>query len=169
METMEAILTRRSIRKFKPDDIPEDIIKTLLEAAMTAPSAGNQQPWHFIVIRDRQILEGITQVHPYAQMLKEAPVAIAICGDMEKQIHEGYWIQDCSAATENLLLAAHDKGLGAVWLGVYPREPRVIGVQQILKLPDFIMPLSLVALGYPAEEKPPAHRYLPERVHKDCW
>lgn len=169
METMEAILTRRSIRKFKPDAIPDEIIKTLLEAAMSAPSAGNQQPWHFIVIQDRQILDGITQVHPYAQMLKEAPLAIAICGDMEKQIHEGYWIQDCSAATENLLLAAHDIGLGAVWLGVYPREPRVIGVQQILKLPEFVTPLCIVALGYPAEEKPPAHRYLPERVHKDCW
>jgi len=169
METMEAILSRRSIRKFKPDAIPEDVVKNLLEAAMTAPSAGNQQPWHFIVIQDRKILEGIAQVHPYAQMLKEAPLAIAVCGDMEKQVHEGYWIQDCSAATENLLLAAHDKGLGAVWLGVYPREPRVFAIQQILKLPDFVTCLCLVALGYPAEEKPPAHRYLPERVHKDCW
>ena len=169
METMEAILTRRSIRKFKSDAMPEETVKILLEAAMSAPSAGNQQPWHFIVITDRQILDGITQVHPYAQMLKEAPLAIAICGDMEKQIHEGYWIQDCSAATENLLLAAHDRALGAVWLGVYPREPRVNGVRQILKLPEFVTPLSIVALGMPAEDKPPAYRFLPERVHKDCW
>jgi nitroreductase len=169
METIEAILTRRSIRKYKPDPVPDEVVKELLEAAMSAPSAGNQQPWHFIVIHDRAILDAIPTFHPYSQMLKEAPLGIVVCGDLEKQIHDGYWVQDCSAATENLLLAAHAKGLGAVWLGVYPREPRVIGVKEILKLPDYIIPLCIISLGLPAEEKPPAKRFIPERIHYDRW
>ena len=169
METIEAILTRRSIRKYKPDPVPDEVVKELLEAAMSAPSAGNQQPWHFIVIRDRAILDAIPTFHPYSQMLKEAPLGIVVCGDLEKQIHDGYWVQDCSAATENLLLAAHAKGLGAVWLGVYPREPRVIGVKEILKLPDYIIPLCIISLGLPAEEKPPSKRFIPERIHYDRW
>jgi nitroreductase len=169
METIEAILTRRSIRKYKPDPVPDEVVKVLLEAAMNAPSAGNQQPWHFIVIRDRASLDAIPTFHPYSQMLKEAPLGIVVCGDLEKQVHDGYWVQDCSAATENLLLAAHAKGLGAVWLCVYPREPRVIGVKEILKLPDYIIPLCIISLGLPAEEKPQAKRFIPERIHYDRW
>jgi len=169
MDAMQAILSRRSIRKFKPQPVSDDLITQLLKAAMNAPSAGNQQPWHFIVIRDRAILDEVPKIHPYAQMLKEAPLAIAICGDMEKQLHEGYWVQDCSAATENLLLAAHALGLGAVWLGVHPREERVVGLIKLLHIPEKIIPLCVIAIGYPAEEKPPAGRFLQERIHYDAW
>ena len=169
MDAMEAILTRRSIRKFKSQVVSDDLITQLLKAAMYAPSAGNQQPWHFIVVKDRAFLDEITKIHPYAQMLNEAPLAIAICGDIEKQIHEGYWVQDCSAATENLLLAAHALGLGGVWLGAHPREERVAGLRKILHIPDKIIPLCVIAIGYPAEEKPPAERFFPERIHHDKW
>lgn len=169
MDAMQAILSRRSIRKFTSQPVSDDLIMQLLKAAMNAPSAGNQQPWHFIVVKDRAILDEIPKIHPYAQMLKEAPLAIAICGDMEKQLHEGYWVQDCSAATENLLLAAHALGLGAVWLGVHPREERVAGLLKLLHIPEKIVPLCVIAIGYPAEEKPPAERFLPERIHYDAW
>jgi nitroreductase len=169
MDAMDAILTRRSIRKYTPQEISDEIVQKLLKAAMNAPSAGNQQPWHFIVIRSREILDEIPTFHQYAQMLKQAPLAIAVCGDLEKQIHEGYWLQDCSAATQNILLAAHALGLGAVWLGVHPRDNRIHGVQSLLKLPERILPLCLIAIGYPDEQKPPDDRFLPERVHYDKW
>lgn len=169
MDAIDAILTRRSIRKYTPQEIPDEIVQKLLKAAMNAPSAGNQQPWHFIVIRSREILDEIPTFHQYAQMLKHAPLAIAVCGDLDKQLHKGYWIQDCSAATQNLLLAAHALKLGAVWLGVYPRDNRVQGVQSLLNLPEHVLPLCLIAIGYPDEQKPRADRFLPERIHYDKW
>ncbi len=169
MEAMEAILSRRSIRKYSSQPVSEGVVKSLLEAAMSAPSAGNQQPWHFIVVTDRTILNQIPAFHPYAEMLKEAPVAIAVCGDIELQKYKGYWVQDCSAATENILLAAHSKGLGAVWLGIYPREKRIAGIRKLLGIPETVMPLCVIAIGYPAEEKPPAKRFLPDRIHYNKW
>jgi nitroreductase len=169
MDAMQAIMTRRSIRKYTSREISDETIRKLLESAMNAPSAGNHQPWHYVVIRDRKILDEIPNFHQYAQMLKQAPLAVAVCGDLEKQLSEGYWIQDCSAATENLLLAAHALGLGAVWLGVYPRDNRVQGVQSLLNHPRQIQPLCRVAHGYPDEQKPPVNRFLPERIHYDKW
>lgn len=169
MDAMEAIISRRSIRQYLPQDISDDIIQKLLKAAMNAPSAGNQQPWHYVVIRNRQVLDEIPKFHQYAQMLKRARLAIAVCGDLEKQLHEGYWIQDCSAATQNILLAAHALGLGAVWLGVYPREDRVRNLKSLLVLPEHVLPLCLIAIGYPDEQKPPAERFLPDRIHYDKW
>jgi len=169
METIEAINTRRSIRKYTDKPVPDETVEKILRAAMMAPSAGNQQPWHFIVVRDREILNEIPLVHPYSKMLAKAQVAIVVCGDMDLQKHEGYWIQDCSAATENLLLAAHALGLGAVWLGVYPREDRVKGISGLMGLPENIKPLSLVSIGYPGEEKPHPDRYDPSRIHHDRW
>jgi len=169
MDILEGIVSRRSIRKYKPDLVPEDDVKTLLEAAMSAPSAGNEQPWEFVVIDDRRLLGAIPTVHPYSRMLDEAPLAILVCGNLHQEKHKGYWVQDCSAATQNLLLAAHGLGLGAVWLGVYPRDDRVAGVRRLLSLPDYIVPLALVSLGYPAEQRLPAERYKPDRVHHNGW
>ena len=166
---MKAILTRRSIRKYKPQSVPDEIIAELLTAAMCAPSAGNEQPWEFVVINDRKLLNRIPEFHPYATMLKEAPVAILVCGDLKREKHKGYWVQDCSAATENILIAVSEKKLGAVWLGIYPREERVAGIRKLLGIPENIVPFSLIAIGYPAEVKEPADRFDPVRIHQNRW
>ena len=169
MEAMDAILSRRSIRKYTEQPVPDDAIDELLKAAMSAPSAGNQQPWQFVVIRERGILDEIPKYHPYSAMLKEASVAVLVCGDLKSERHKGYWVQDCSAATQNLLVAAQAKGLGAVWLGVHPREDRVAGIRKVLGLPEHVVPLSLVPVGHKGEEKPPANRYDASKVHHDGW
>ena len=165
MEAMETILSRRSVRSYLPRPVPREAIRKLLEGAMSAPSAGNQQPWHFLVIDDRKILDAMPSVHPYSQMLREAPLAILICGDLELEKHKGFWVQDCSAAAQNLLLAAHAQNLGAVWLGVYPREDRVTGFQKMFGLPRNLVPFCIVSIGYPAEKIPRAHRYNASRVY----
>jgi len=169
MEAIKCIMTRRSVRKYAAGTMSDRQIRKLLEAAMNAPSAGNQQAWQFIVVRERETLLKITDVHPYAQMLKQAGAAIVVCGDLGAEKHQGYWVQDCAAATQNLLLAAHAMGLGAVWLGVYPRKDRVAGVQKLLYLPKQVVPLSIVSLGRPAEKVPPAKRYDGKKVHQEQW
>jgi nitroreductase len=169
LETLEAIRTRRSIRRYTEAPVSDEIVTTLLEAAMAAPSAGNEQPWHFIVIRDPNMLEQIGHEHQYAQMAKDAQVVIVICCDETLEQYEGFWVQDCAAATQTLLLAAHAQGLGAVWCGVYPAEDRVLAIRKLLALPEQIVPLCLVPIGYPAEKKPPAERYNSARVHHEHW
>ena len=169
MEAMEAILGRRSIRKYTVQGISDTTLRRLLEAGMSAPSAGNEQPWEFVVIDDRKLLNAIPAIHPHSQMLSEAPLAIAVCGDLQREKHLGFWMQDCSAATENILIAAHAHGLGAVWLGIYPREERIQGIRRILSIPDNIVPLSLIAVGYPAEEKSGLNRYDESRIHRNGW
>jgi nitroreductase len=169
MDALHAILTRRSIREYTARPVPEEVIEQLLKAAMAAPSARNQQPWQFVVIDDRRVLDAIPKYNPNAAMLAHAPLAIAICGDLRLETSEGYWVQDCSAATQNLLLAAHASGLGAVWTGVYPRKDRVDRTKELLGLPDEVIPLNVIAIGYPAEEKEPSQRYNPTRLHRNRW
>jgi nitroreductase len=169
MEIMEGILTRRSIRKYSNIEISDDQIQILLKAGMYAPSASNQQPWHFVVITDRKILNKIAEVHPYAKMLTQAQLAILVCGDTERELSKGYWVVDCSAATQNILLAAHDLGLGAVWLGVHPREERKNEIRKIFDLPQNIQSMSLISIGYPDEEKEMPDRFKPERIHYNAW
>lgn len=166
---MEAILSRRSIRKFTKEPVSDEIVKELLKAAMSAPSAVNQQPWHFIVIKDRQILDEIPKIQPYSRMLRDAPVAVVVCGDLNLEKAKGFWVLDCSAATQNILIAAQAKGLGTVWLGFYPREDRVKGLQELLGIPEHVIPFSVIPIGYPAEQKPPANRYDELRIHYDRW
>jgi len=166
---VDTIRNRRSIRKYTPQPVPQELVTRLLEAAMSAPSAGNEQPWEFIVITDREVLQAITTVHPCSQMLKEAPLAVVVCGNLEREKYPGFWVEDCSAATENILLEAEDVGLGGVWLGVYPHDERVKGLAKLFGLPSSVVPLSIVALGYPAEKKPPAERFDPSRVHTNRW
>ncbi|MCX8056852.1 MAG: nitroreductase family protein [Ignavibacteria bacterium] len=169
MELWEAILTRRSIRKFKSQIIPEELIEKILRAGMQAPSARNKQPWHFVVIRNREMLNKISEVHPYAYMLKEAPLGILICGDTNIETTIEYIVQDCSAATQNMLLAAHGFGLGAVWLGIYPREQRITALKELLQIPNHIIPIAMIAVGYPDEIKSFEDRFNPERIHYEKW
>ena len=161
------------MRQYTEQDISTEDITQLLRAAMRAPSAVNQQPWECVVLRDRERMREITRFHPYAQMLEQAACAIAVCGNLQRQpgrmADYGFWVQDCSAATQNLLLEAVHLGIGAVWLGVYPIEERVKGIQALLGLPEHILPLSVVALGYPAQQPQPMDTYRPEYVHWERW
>lgn len=166
---MKAILNRRSIRQYTLEPVSDQDVTDLLTAAMSAPSAGNEQPWHFIIIKDREILDAIPKFHPYSQMLKQASVAIVVCADMQLEKFKGYWVQDCSAATENLLIAVQAKGLGAVWLGVYPMEDRVQGLRNLLDLPKHVIPLNIIPVGHPSETMPPANRFDPSKIHSEKW
>lgn len=169
METMDTILSRRSIRKYLPKPVTRDLIEKIIKAGMNAPSAGDEQPWHFIIIDKHDLLQEISETHPYAKMLKDAPVAILVCGDLDVLKFKDLWVQDCSAASENMLLAAHDMRLGAVWIGVYPAENLVKEVQNILNIPQHIVPFSIIGIGYPAEEKTGRLRYDKSKVHNNGW
>ena len=164
---LDTIFVRRSIRRYTEEPVDEKSIEKLLKAAMAAPSASNRKPWHFVVVTEREALDGLAEAHPYGKMLFEAPLCIAVCGDVTES--EGYWVQDCSAATENLLLAATALGLGAVWLGGYPRDQRVAAIRERLQLPDHITPLNLISIGHPGEEKQPRTQYDEARVHRQRW
>ncbi|MGC8838259.1 MAG: nitroreductase family protein [Anaerolineae bacterium] len=164
---LETIFARRSIRKYTGEPVTEEQVRKLLEAAMAAPSANNSQPWHFVVVQDREQLRRLAEAHPYGRMQAEAALSIAVCAD--PALSPRYWVQDCSAATENLLLAATALGLGGVWLGVYPNQDRVARVKEVLGIPEGIEVLCLVAIGHPAEKKPPRTQYNPQRVHRDRW
>jgi nitroreductase len=169
MDAMTALYSRRSIRLYAPKLVPSNVVQDILRAAMCAPSAGNERPWHFIVLTDRLILDEIPKIHPFAAMVKQAQTAVVICGDVMLEKYKGYWVLDCSAATQNLLIAAHAKGLGAVWCGVYPSEERVMNFKKLFGLPEHIVPFSLVPLGFPAEEKPAVERFDVSRIHENRW
>lgn len=167
---MKSIMNRRSIRQYTNQTVSDEQIKILLESAMCAPSAGNEQPWHYIVIKDRELLDEVPKYHPYSGMIKQASVAILVCADTRLNKYDvDYWVQDCAAATENLLLAVTELGLGAVWLGVYPRQERVAGMRQLFNIPKEVIPFALVPVGYPAEHKDSENRYREERIHLNCW
>lgn len=166
---MNAIFSRHSIRKYTQEPVSEQAIEQLLRAAMAAPSAGNEQPWHFIVIKDRKILAGFPTFHPHAGMAPNAAFAVVICGDLSLEKHTGFWVEDCSAATQNLLLEAQELGLGAVWVGLYPNEERVKETRKLLNLPEHIIPLALVPVGHPAEQRVQSDRFDPQRIHHDGW
>ena len=161
------IFQRRSIRKYTDKPVDHAAIQTLLEAGMAAPSANNHQPWHFVVVTEREILDALAAAHPYGKMLSHATLAIAVLGD--PALSSAYWVQDCAAATENILIAAAGLGLGAVWLGCTQREERVKAVQDVLHVPREYPVLSLMALGHPAEEKPARTQYSKDKVHWNGW
>jgi nitroreductase len=169
METLQAIRTRRSIRQYQAHPVPAALLDQLLQAAMQAPSAGNAQTWELVVVDDPAKLAAASTVHPGAAMLRAAPLGILVCGNPTREKMPGFWPQDCSAATQNLLLAAHDLGLGAVWIGLYPLEPMMARIREVLGLPSHIAPLAFVALGYPAETVPAEERFDHTRVHHNGW
>jgi len=169
MNVIDAILTRRSIRRFTGRVITDEQLNLLLKAGFQAPSAYNLQPWHYVVVKEKETLEKIADIHPYAKMLPQAGCGIVVCGDISRETKEGYLVEDCSAAIQNILLAAHGTGLGAVWCGVYPDTDRCRLFSEILNLPENIIPVGLVAIGYPNEEKPPQDRFDPTKVHFETW
>lgn len=170
MDAFEAILTRRSIRKYESLPIEPAKVDMMLRSAMAAPSAGNQQPWRFIVVRDTEVLAQLAETSPYAKMLPGAAAAIVVCADTGDLRHAGNWQQDCAAATENILLAAHGLGLGAVWLGFTPIEERMSAAAKVLGITDeHVVVFSIVSLGYPAETRERSERYREDFVHLDRW
>lgn len=166
-ETINTIMTRSSVRTYSDRLVSADTVETLLRAAMAAPTAVNCQPWKFIVVRNKELLSTIADSIPNAgDKLLKSSVTILVCGDRQKFLERepDYWIQDCSAATENLLLAAHSMGLGAVWCGVYPVKDRVEVVTRTLGLDENLIPLNLIPVGYPDREPTIKDKWKPENV-----
>lgn len=168
---IENIMTRTSIRQFTNQPIAKDTLDLLVKAGMAAPSAMDKRPWDFVIITEKEILDSLNAIKPWFN-LKTATAAIVVCGNLSKAAEgEGsqYWVQDCSAATENILLAAHAYGLGAVWCGVYPNPEIVSGVSQILSLPENAIPLNVITLGYPDENPAPKDKYKASDIHYQKW
>lgn len=163
---IDLIKRRRSIRSYTSEHVSESEIRQLLEAAMAAPSANNKRPWHFIIAQGEEIKTRLAQTHRWSGMIAEAALAIVVCGEKD---HSRHWVEDTSAATENLLLAATALNLGAVWIGIHPDSGREAYVREVLGIPDEIGVLCLVAIGRPAEHKPPREGYNVNRIHRDHW
>jgi len=171
-QAIQNIFTRVSVREFTGEKISQAQIDTLLRAAMAAPSAINKQPWAFIVVTDEAIIAKLGEALPYSRCSNKPAVAIIPCGDLSKAIPgemANFWINDVSAATENILLAAHAMGLGAVWTGLHPDMNRAKMVQQMLGLPEHIIPLCVVPVGVPAEHPNIKDKYVPENIHYNAW
>ena len=167
---LKIINSRASVRAWTDKKVPVSMIEKILEAGMNAPSAGNQQPWQFVVVTDKDLLEKMAAINPYGAFVGKAPCAILVCGDTKLEKFKGFWVQDCSAATENMLLAMHALKLGGVWTGIYPRTDRISNFTSLFKLPKGVEPLALLPFGYPAVplKKRPS-RYKNERVHFNSW
>ena len=166
-EAIKNIMTRTSIRQYTDEPVSKADIETMLRAGMAAPTAVNAQPWHFVAITDKAKLKELAATNRRGSMIEQAALAIVVCGNMDKAMQgkgQAYWIQDCSAATENILLAAHGLGFGAVWTGLYPMDDRVAAVSQVLHLPQTIIPLCTIVIGHPAENPEPKNKWKPENV-----
>lgn len=169
MELLEAIYTRRSIRQYQDRPVSDEAVRTILGAAMMAPSAGNVQPWQFIVVTDPALMNQVKDVHPYVGMAAGAPLGILVCGDLSLEKYPGFWVQDCAAAMQNMLLAVHDQGLGAVWTGIHPVDDRVERFRSIFDLPEQVVPLGFAVIGWPVKPGRRKERYQAARVHQNRW
>jgi nitroreductase len=168
---LDFIFARRSVRRYQERPVPKEMVRDLLEAAMAAPSAVARDPWRFIVVQSRERLLQLADILPHGKMLRGAAAGIVVCGDIERA-HDGkesYMIQDCSAATENLLLAAAALGLGSCWLGVHPRAERMDGIRKLFALPVNIIPVAGVSLGWPERPATARTRYDEGFVHHEEW
>ncbi len=171
-DTLKTIFSRKSIRSYKDEPVSKEKLEMLIKAGMAAPTAVDKRPWEYIVITDRKVLKQLADALPYAKMASTAAAAIIVGGDVRKQwggMESDYWIMDCSAATENILLAAESMGLGAVWTAIYPEDARIRAVRQILGIPPHIVPLNLVPVGVPAGREKPKDKYNPTQIHWNKW
>jgi nitroreductase len=170
-DPLSFIFNRRSIRVYSPGPIGDDLLRKLLEAAMAAPSAMTKDPWRFVVVREAGTLSALAQALPGGKMLTAATLAVVVCGDLEAAFERqlSFLLQDCSAATENLLLAAQALGLGGCWVGVHPSDTAVRQLRSLLGLPGHCVPMAVVALGWPGEEPGPRTRFTPDYVHYEKW
>lgn len=169
---LEIIHNRKSVRHFTDQEVSVEQLEILVKAGMAAPTARNLQPWAFVIVQDREILDALADSLPYAKMLNDAQAAIIVCGDMDKaaiDVDSTYWVQDCSAATQNILLAAEGSGLGAVWTAAFPYPERMNPVINLLDLPENIRPLNVIPIGYPTGEDKPKDKWKPENLHWDTW
>ncbi len=169
METLDAIFTRRSVRRFTDKSISKETTETLLRAAMNAPSAHNKQSWQFVVVNERKLLNKLADVHPYGKMCQEAPLAIVCCHDEVLEDRVGFGVQNVSAAIQNILLAARDVDLGSVWLGVYPKEDLVNTIREFFDMPKTVIPIGIVVVGYTDTKQAFVDRYQSDRVHNNKW
>ena len=168
METIQAIMTRRSIRTWTNEPVAEQERKIILEAAMNAPSAADARPWHFVTMDDPEVINQFTGLGG-TEMLAESTFMVLVCGDVSKEVYPGFWPQDCSCAAQNMQLAAHDIGIGCVWIAIYPLDERVQACRRILGIPGSITPFALLAMGVPNEVLPPERRFEAERIHPNKW
>ena len=168
---IENIMTRSSVRSYTTQKVEDDKIETLLRAGLAAPTAGNRQPWEIIVVKDRAILDAIPPIIKGAHMAAKAPLALVVLGTPAKALVPDYWVQDCSAVTENILLAAHGMGLGAVWCGAFPEKGtgNVEGMSKLLDLPDGTLALSVIVIGYPAGEQTVKDKWDASKIHYDKY
>ena len=171
-DALSVIAQRTSVRRYdQTRDVSDEVVETLLRAAMSAPTAQNLPPWEFIVVRDKTTLAALAEANRFGGMIAQAPVAIVVCGDMVQEAKgepNKWWMLDCSAATENLLLAATAQGLGTVWTAVYPHDDRIAAARRILSIPERYMPLCVVPIGYPADPSAkPKDKWKPDKIHKE--
>nr|WP_321411562.1 nitroreductase family protein [uncultured Carboxylicivirga sp.] len=171
-ETLSTIFNRKSVRHYTAEKVTTEQLSMMAKAGMAAPTAVDKRPWAFVIVQKREVLDKLAEVLPHAKMLKQATDAIVVCGDLSKALEgdaQPYWIQDCSAATQNILLAAESMGLGAVWTGVHPIKVREEQVQNVLGNPHDKIPLNVIAVGYPTEEDKPKNKWNESNLHWDRW
>ena len=169
MDNYELIVTRRSIRKYRSGKLEDALLKKLVRAGCHAPSAMKKMPWRFLILDDRGILDGLTEVHSGSGMLRGAEQASRVCGDLAAAHTREYMMLDLSASVQNILLAAHAEGVGGCWIGIYPREERMRYLADACRLPGHIMPFAVISLGYPDEVREEPDRYDDSLVHYNRW
>ncbi|MEM5871392.1 MAG: nitroreductase family protein [Candidatus Aenigmatarchaeota archaeon] len=178
---LQVIFNRKSVRDYTDESVSKEDLIDLLRAGMAAPSALDRRPWSFVVVTERETLDKLSKISPFSGMLKKAKAAIIVCGipmkslllmkmvSLVSKVSHDYWVQDCSAATENILLAAEAKGLGAVWIGVYPVEDKIAKVREILGIPENVIPLNIISIGHPTGKERPKNKFDPKNIHWEKW
>ncbi|MCK9431812.1 MAG: nitroreductase family protein [Candidatus Omnitrophica bacterium] len=170
--TLRTIFERKSVRAYQPGEVTPEQLMLLVRAGMAAPTAVDRRPWDFIVITDKEVLKKIAAAMPYAKMALEAPAAIVVTGDLNRQFggkDASFWMLDCSAASENILLAAESMGLGAVWTGVFPDPERIRALRKILGIPENVVPLNFIPVGLPSGKDKPKDKFNPQQIHENHW